>query len=276
MSFLLHTERVAAGTPRRWAYVLHGIFGSAANWRLFMRTLSRACPDWGFVLVDQRGHHRSRGALAPHTIVAMADDLIQTEQKLAETIDGVIGHSLGGKVALAYADRRRAGGRAPLAQMWVLDAQPGASPGARPGGMTVEVLETLEALPATFARRADFVAAVRQAGQSEMVAAWLAMNVRRGDDGRYALALDLPALRSILWDYHAHDAWGVLESASRAARETHVVVGQRSYVWGPGDEARLAALDDVAVLTLPEAGHWVHVDAPEAIQGAMRVAFAKA
>jgi len=270
MTFALHTERITAGEPKRWAFVLHGIFGSAANWRLFMRNLAKACPKWGFVLVDQRGHHRSLGAPPPHTIDAMADDLIHVEEALGLSVDGVVGHSLGGKVALAYARHRDQLGCPPLAQLWVLDAQPGAKGTPEPDSITVQVLEMLEGLPPYFDRREAFVRAVKEAGQSQMVAAWLAMNVRRVDD-RYELALDLPALRQILWDFYDHDAWDVLESTRQRAQ---VVVGGKSYVWTDGDLERLHTIEQVDVHLLPEASHWVHADEPEALHAVMRESFA--
>lgn len=269
MTFTLHTERITAGEPRRWAFVLHGIFGSAANWRLFMRNLAKARPDWGFVLVDQRGHHRSLGAPPPHTIDAMADDLLHVEASLGLTVEGVVGHSLGGKVALAYARHRAQLGVPPLSQLWVLDSQPGARGAPEPDSITLKVLEMLEGLPLHFERREAFVRAVREAGQSQMVAAWLAMNVRRTGD-RYELALDLPALRQILWDFYEHDAWDVLETPGEGM---HVVVGGKSYVWTEGDLERLRGATHLGVHVLPEASHWVHADEPEALLAVMRDAF---
>jgi pimeloyl-ACP methyl ester carboxylesterase len=260
MPIALHTEVVTAAgaTPERLALVLHGVFGSAANWRMFMRALVKERPDWGFVLCDLRGHARSQGASAPHDLQAMADDLVRTAEDLPLPVAGVIGHSLGGKVALTYAAREPAA----LEQVWVLDSQPGARPFS---GMTVDVLELLERLPRVFADRKDFVDAVVAAGQPKPIAAWLAMNVRRDGD-ELVLHLDLPAIRSILEDFYRTDVWSMLAGNVR----TQVVVATRSFIWGEGDVARLSDLASnrptLKVHRLEGAGHFVNVDAPDALR----------
>ena len=60
-AFVPHHELIAAPgvTPQRYLLVLHGVFGSGANWRMFMRKLVARCPQWGAALVDVRGHGRS-------------------------------------------------------------------------------------------------------------------------------------------------------------------------------------------------------------------------
>ena len=107
--------------PSRWMLVLHGILGSGANFRGFARRLAASAPGWGFVLVDLRMHGQSQGAPPPHTLAAAAADLRRLGEHLGLPIAGVMGHSFGGKVALAYT---AASGRE-LEQTWVLDASPG-------------------------------------------------------------------------------------------------------------------------------------------------------
>lgn len=95
------------------AFVLHGLLGSGRNWRSFSRTLvsslSSASPpsDWKMVLVDLRNHGRSAeidSLLPPHDLVNAACDLANLVKSRAWMWpDVVIGHSMGGKVALQYA-----------------------------------------------------------------------------------------------------------------------------------------------------------------------------
>ncbi len=263
MPIELHHELVTAEGhhPERLLFVLHGVFGSSVNWRLFTRSLANERPEWGFVLCDLRAHGRSQGARPPHDLDAMADDLTRLEGSLPSPVVGVVGHSLGGKVALAYAGKRV--GR--LRQVWVLDSQPGAR---APGGPSSEVLELLEGLPRVFSERRDFTDAVEKGGQSKAVAAWLAMNVHRAGD-ELVLKLDLPAIRAILDDYFQRDLWGEVARGDES-RELHLVMGSASYVWDPGDRSRLERLAEenahVHLHVLEGAGHWVNVDAPEALR----------
>jgi len=128
--FTLQFELVARGEPQRWAFVLHGVFGRGANWRLFSRRLAEARDDWGFVLVDLRGHGGSCGAPPPHDLVTTAADLGRLEASVPGPVRGVLGHSLGGKVALQYASTKLG----ELDQVWVLDSRPGThEPAPEPG-----------------------------------------------------------------------------------------------------------------------------------------------
>lgn len=269
MSFRLHSEIITApgATPTHWLLVLHGVFGSGANWRLYMRRTARDRPELGFHLVDLRAHAGSAfGAPPPHSIAAMAEDLLAFDG-----IAGVIGHSLGGKVALAYASLRKDA----LDQVWVLDTQPGARP--EEDSPTAKVLSLLSSLPERFDDRAGFVRAVEAGGQPRAIAQWLAMNLRRDGD-TYRLELDLSAIRDILADHFRQDLWPEIERDD-ARRELHLVTGGRSFVWAPGDRERLAEIAArhrrVWVHPIAEAGHWLHADAPDALQALMGDAFSR-
>src|SRR5262249_21814736 len=144
MDFKLHHTVVTAPatTPTQWMLVLHGIFGTGSNLRTFAKRLAEASPDWGFVLVDLRMHGASHGAPPPHTVHAAALDLLDLERQLGDrAVAAVMGHSLGGRVALAYLGIRST----PLDVAFILDSSPGRSitnpdPRGLEGGTTGEVL----------------------------------------------------------------------------------------------------------------------------------------
>jgi pimeloyl-ACP methyl ester carboxylesterase len=256
--------------PARWMLVLHGILGSGANLRSFARRLAAACPTWGFVLVDLRLHGQSQGAPPPHTVSAAAEDLLHLGDALDLPIAGVLGHSFGGKVALAYAARREA----PLDQVWVLDASPGLRRDR--AGETERVLRLLRELPAPLPSRERFIEIVIERGHSRAIAEWLAMNVRRAEDG-FRFRLDLGAIHALLDDYFSVDLWQVVERAA-GARALHMVIGGLSTALDEADRARLAHIaardPRVMVHLLERAGHWVHVDAPDALFAILRDALA--
>jgi esterase len=254
-------------TPTRYVLFLHGILGSGSNWRSFARRLVAARPTWGAVLVDLRLHGASQqGFTPPHTLAACAGDLERLEARLDRPVAAVLGHSFGGKVALEWAARRR-----DLEVAWILDSSPGARPDARGSEATVRIVRLLETTPARFERRESFVEHVLAHGVDRPTAMWLAMNLRAAPDGSYALRVDLPALRALLDDYFARDEWPVLEDANRET-QFHLVVGGRSSVLDAEELAHAERLARDAALrgrihlhVLPDAGHWVHVDAPDAL-----------
>jgi len=253
---VLHHEQVApADPPTSWLLFTHGIYGSGANWRSIARQVIERRPGWGALLVDLRGHGRSPAGAPPHTIDACADDLAALIA--GRPVRGAVGHSFGGKVVLALRTR------VALDETWVLDASPSARPAAfhAPDNTVRQVLELMEGLPATFARGDDFVAAVVGAGQAEPLARWLAMNLEPVDAG-VRLRLELPMIRALLADYFARDLWSAVEEPHPGA--LHVVIAERSTTVSADDRARLEA-SPAQVHVVPDAGHWLHLDAPGAV-----------
>lgn len=261
---LAHSLVTAEGeTPERWMLFLHGILGSRSNWRGVARRFVAAQPDWGAVLVDLREHGESRGLPPPHTVRSAAEDLVELETELEGTVRGVLGHSFGGKVALAYADGK---GEA-LEELWVIDSNPGARPEARGSEGTVAVVDMLDGLPRRWSSREDFVQRiVEEEGHGQVLGQWLAMNLERTGDG-FEMALDLDAVRALLDDYFAQDLWSVIEEPAEGL-DVHLVIADRSTVFDPDDRkrARRAAQGRVQVHFV-EADHWVHVEAPDALLG---------
>jgi len=250
--------------PARYMFFLHGILGTRANWRGIARRFVEARPDWGALLVDLRLHGDSSGFPAPHTLAAAASDLATLEQALGLPVEGALGHSFGGKVVLRWlADRR-----GQPTEAWVIDASP--SPG-RPEGdptATAAVLDMLSRLPREWPSREAFVSAVTDAGQPMAIAQWLAMNLHRRKDGSRTFGPDLDAVRELIEDYARTDLWEVVESPPDLAT-LDFVIGGRSAVCSKSDRARIAAIarrnPRVSTHLFPDAGHWVHVDAPDAL-----------
>ena len=263
---LAHAVVTADGaTPDRSVLFLHGILGSGANWRGFARRLVTAHPEWAAVLVDLRMHGDSQHEAPPHTVARAADDLVVLERTLSAPVSAVIGHSFGGKVALAYAAERGAS----LSRLYVLDSTPGARPDAAGSEGTVAVVEMLSQVATTvFPTRRDFVEQLTGLGQSRVMADWLAMSLAPAEGG-VRLRFDMGAIRALLADYFARDLWPVIESPP-GDLVCHVVLGGRSSVFSSDDRARLFAIESssggrVHAHVLPDAGHWVHVDDPDGL-----------
>jgi esterase len=262
---LLHFARVTAegAAPTRWMLVLHGILGSGGNLRTLAKRLATAAPDWGFALVDLRMHGMSQEFAPPHTLEAAAADLFAVEAALGGDVRAVMGHSFGGKTAIAFAGQRILRGEESLEHLIVLDASPSAR---RPrGGETEAIVRMLETMPETFESREAFTAAVKGQGYSQPIADWLAMNVRREGE-LFRLRLDLKAIRAMLEDYAATDLWPVIEDGQAAKRVDFVIAG-KSNTLDAEDRKRLAELETRGLVHVQvlDSTHWVHVDAPDAL-----------
>jgi len=92
----------------RRCYVLHGLLGSSSNWVNYVRQhLGQAVPldeSWEFCLLDLPNHGLSAGFSPPHTIHNAVCDVIDTIAAFGPA-DVLLGHSLGGKIALEVARR---------------------------------------------------------------------------------------------------------------------------------------------------------------------------
>jgi esterase len=258
----LHSHPVvhAGHTPDGWALVLHGIYGRGRNWSAVAKQTAARRPAWGFRLVDLRLHGDSPPGAPPHTLTAAAADvaaLAASAHEAGTPVRAVIGHSFGGKVALAVAPQIET-----LDQIWVIDSSPGMR---TPGGSAWDMLALLRALPPRFATRAEAVAALEQRGLAPGVAAWMATNLR--GEGDYAWSLDFDALESLLRDFFATDLWRAIDAPAGHAT-IHVVKAEESSTLDEAACARVAAAARATGrvhLHRVAGGHWVNADNPSAI-----------
>lgn len=259
MTQLLHTETIGdAGAPRRIAF-MHGSFGSGRNWALIARRLVAARPGWAAVLVDLREHGHSLDMPGEPTIANAAADLHELAAARGWTFDAVLGHSLGGKVALHYAAAAPAG----LRTVWVIDS----TPEVLARGEAVQLISLLRRLPASFATRDEGLAALKQLGLGDGAAAWLAMNIHRVETDKYVFRLNLDRVELLVRDFYRSDLWNVVEHPP-AGVAIHIVRAARDTLISDAAAERIRRISkgnsSVALHELP-GGHWLHVDAPDAL-----------
>lgn len=250
-----------ASEPSAYVLFLHGILGTRANWRSIARRFVESRPEWGGVLVDLREHGDSIGRTPPHTVEAAAADVVELEQALTLPVRATVGHSFGGKVALQWMGMRRG-----ESEVWLIDSCPGRSSTDPRSSAAGGIVTLLEGMGAQWPSRDAFVEAVVEAGEPEPIAQWLAMNLRRQDDGSRTFGPDLSAIRSMIEDYAATDLWPMVESPPESTT-IHAVIGGRSQAFTTEDRRRFQAAAErqprVFAHLFDNAGHWVHVDSTD-------------
>ncbi|WP_213685755.1 alpha/beta fold hydrolase [Roseicyclus sp.] len=95
---MLQTVTMGADHTRPPILIAHGLFGSARNWGVIARRLSE---DRRVLTVDMRNHGDSPWADS-HTYPDLAEDLAEVIAAHGGQAD-VLGHSMGGKAAMALA-----------------------------------------------------------------------------------------------------------------------------------------------------------------------------
>ena len=251
---ILESFQVGAGA--RPTVLLHGFLGTGRNLRTLATAWSAADPGRRFLLPDLTGHGTSPPLSPTSTLSTVAADVLETAR--AAGFEGPldwVGHSLGGRVSLA-ASRR---GPAEVASVSLLDIAPGPIPPER--SESGRVLDLLRAVPAQAPDRRVMRAALTERGLSGALSDWLLMNLETASAGGVRWRFDREALAAFHARANPEDLWDTLERPGLKAR---CIRGGRGQYVTDEDQARLEAAG-CPVATLPDAGHYVHVDAPDAL-----------
>lgn len=257
---LLSYDVFGDSDAERTALICHGILGSRQNWRTVARKLVAAAPQLRVVTVDHRNHGDAPPLPGPHTVAACADDLLRLGAHLGAP-EILVGHSFGGKVVLAAAERRPPG----LEQVWVLDSLPGplTDEEARSGEVAA-VIAALHEVELPLERRQDIVPILVDRGFSRGLARWMTTNLARSPDG-WRWRFDLKGVVEMISDYYPLDLWHVLE-APDPMLEVHLVRAGRSERWTADVVERLGSLPPGSPTVdhlLPDRGHWLHAEDPD-------------
>jgi pimeloyl-ACP methyl ester carboxylesterase len=239
----LHFKRTGHGPP---LILLHGFLGSLDNLDGFAKV---AAAQFTVFSVDQRNHGHS-----PHhdemSYDAMADDLERFCHAHELPSIAVLGHSMGGKTAMHFARTRPER----VARLVVVDISPRAYPPDH-----VKTLEALLALDLTQLRsRAEAETALARSVDNPKVRAFLLKNLAADAGGQ------------LRWKSNVHGlyrSFGQLLAALPGKRSFHgpalFIAGGKSQHIHAADAKLIHELFPQAVVqTIPQAGHWVHVDAP--------------
>lgn len=247
MSGLAHTR---AGDGPRPLALLHGFLGSGRNLATLARGLAAGAPQYTVYAFDLPGHGDSPPLPPGADLAALARQLLAGARELGGERWTLVGHSLGGRVALKAALLEPAS----VAQLTLLDITPSASP---PGGETADVVRALVGAPEA-AGREDFRAWFARAGLAPALTDWLLLNLARAGD-RLRWRIDRAALAALYPRIGAEDLWPAVEA--RPGYGVHAVRGARSAYVTDADARRLEAAG-ARLDTIEGAGHFVHVDRP--------------
>jgi pimeloyl-ACP methyl ester carboxylesterase len=256
----LHHEVVEAEGAGPWLLLLHGYLGMGRNLASLARRLAAGRPGVRPVLVDLPAHGRS-----PPPEEGGMETLALPVWSLVDELCGddpveVIGHSLGGRTAMAM-DQLRPGR---LEQATVLDVSPG---GGRGGDGVRDIAEALAAAPERVGGRAEMREWLMGRGLSRPMADWLLMNLEREPEGGYAWRIDRRGLVERRDRWLGDDLWAAVEAPGSRVRR--FVLGGASGFVSPEEVARLEAAG-VRVQVLEGAGHFLHAEKPAELAELLR------
>ncbi len=257
MSIQLQHTTVGDSGPR--IAFLHGLFGQGKNWTRLAKELS---DQFRCTLIDLPNHGRSPWT-ETFSYVDMAKDVAAQLRSIDDEPWMVLGHSMGGKVAMLLAllepelvDR-----------LIVVDISP-----VDYHGLTSfnDYVTGMRAMPLDQVQsRADADRFAQDWVDDPGVRAFLLQNLRRTDDGwRWAANLDLIA-RSL-------DLLGGWPAAEIPAGATYdgpvlwIAGGESSYVRPDYAESMRTLFPHTRLVTLKGSGHWPHSQLPEVFLSTVR------
>lgn len=243
---------VAAETAHT-VVLIHGLFGDLDN----LKSVSRALQEqYHVVNIDLRNHGSS-----PWTdtmcFVEMAADLQDLLDNLKINKAHILGHSLGGKVAMGFAlehpDR--------VHSLIIADIAPVAYD-ARHNS----ILDALEAIDLELLNsRQDADKALANAIQTRGIRQFLLKNLRKTDNG-WEWRLNLAGLRKCYADLIGAPA----QEGEFSGPVLFIRGGNSDYIQEEHRDAITRRFPQAESKTIAEAGHWLHAEKPAVFNGLVR------
>lgn len=237
--------------------LLHGLRGFSGTWRRLAASLAG---DYHLIALDQRGRGDSDWDSGHNYYTdAYLSDLEGVVSHLALSRFALLGHSMGGTTAYVYASRHAER----LSALVIEDIAPGSSIRGRGAERIVAEMTTLPESFGTWAEARGYWRAQRPGVSTEALEQRLAENLREASDGKIAWRYDAAGIRATRTNPDASrivDLWPVI---GKLDIPTLVIRGERS------DFCPAETVDEmcrrnarIAQVTVPNASHYVHDDAP--------------
>jgi len=243
---LFYNQYGESGPP---LIILHGLLGGHGNWHTLSRTAFQQVAR--VYAVDQRNHGRS-----PHAdridYPTLAADLRTFIDRHDLAPAALLGHSMGGKTAmqtaLSYPER--------VDRLIVVDMAPKAYPPHH-----TNLLAALARIdPETYDSRDEVDAALAEDVSSRPIRQFLLKNLDYDGD-TYTWRMNLDAIRA-----HYDDITAALPTDRTFEGPVLFVRGGSSeYVSDDDVDGIHERFPNAELVTIEEAGHWVHADAPDAL-----------
>ena len=241
-----HYYTLGAGNP---LVFIHGALGFAGNFHSIAKALKDSHHS---LLYDQRGHGKSLKS-APHTLLQLTEDLRHLIDLFQKSVPvSIVGHSLGGYVALLFA--RKHPDR--LKKLIVVDSSP------RPSAESLQDIRLIvEKLPESFpdpkAAKRFFKLQVQQKVFSETLSRFFQASLYKTFNGLMKFAFHKAAVLSFCEDLRRYDFHSILKTLKLPVL---ILRGEHSSVFLKEDFEKLKKLNPAFVTAkqIPESGHWLH------------------
>ncbi|MEM8898239.1 MAG: alpha/beta fold hydrolase [Bacteroidota bacterium] len=242
-SLALNSKVIGSGPA---LIILHGLFGSLDNWLSHAKTLSE---DFTVHLLDQRNHGKS-----PHAdewnYPLMAEDLLAYMDAEGILTSSLLGHSMGGKTALTFADAYPER----LEKLIIADMTP-----KQYKPHHDEIIEALLSVPlGEISQRSEVDEILKRSIDEVSVRQFLLKGLGRDKEKRFAWKFNLEVISQ---NYEEVLKEIPLEDPNYLP--TLFIYGSKSNYLNESDLESLPQLFPLAqFVSVSDAGHWLHAENP--------------
>ncbi len=234
--------------------ILHGLLGSLDNWQSHARSLSDMAQVY---IVDQRNHGRSPH-FPEHNYALLAEDLKQFMDEQGLEKASMLGHSMGGKTVMEFAnrypqmiDKLIIADISPRQYKWNYD----------------EIFDALKHVELDkVENRTDAERMLGEKISEPNMLQFLLKSLDRNPDGRYEWKMNVEVLEK-----EFPEVVKGVELKGEYPFPTLVIRGEKSkYVLDADIAVFRKHFPTLEIVTLANAGHWLHAEAPKEFLEAVR------
>lgn len=239
----LHYRELGEGKP---FVILHGLFGYSDNWQTHAKKLAEY---YRVILVDLRNHGHSDWS-EDFSYELMAEDVKELCDDLQLQNMILLGHSMGGKTAMLFAQKYES----LLEKLIVVDM------GVKSYPMHHDhILEGLNSVDLSQLKtRSEAEKQLAQHIDSDGVRQFLLKNIYWIEKGKMAWRMNIPVL-----EREMPTILGALPDGESFVPTLFIRGELSQYILDEDISAIESAFPDSELITIANAGHWVHAEAPD-------------
>ena len=249
--------------------ILHGLYGSSDNWLTIARKLETHFTVW---VPDQRNHGQSPHAQS-HTYNDMKQDLFHFFQMHQIEKASVMGHSMGGKVAMHFA----ADYPEMVEQLIVVDISPKAYAAEGMAYQHVKqhqlILEIVTGIDlSAVSSRTEIDHYFAEKFDDTGLRLFLLKNIHRSKAGIFEWKMNVPILKEAIWSIvnDVNESWFADRIPITAYPVTFIRGLKSDYISDNDIAPILSIYPGARIVDIPDAGHWLHAEQPAAFLKAIQ------
>lgn len=240
----LFFQKFGSGPP---VLILHGLLGTSDNWQPIARSLEK---KYQIFLPDMRNHGRSPHS-AEFNYPAMVEDIYEFLTDLNLRNIFLIGHSMGGKIAMNFAIEYPHR----VSKLVVVDIAPRKYTLFH--DRILEAMQSIDLNTLTSRKQADDL--MTEFIPDRRIRQFLLKNLYRNDGGAFAWRLNLPVITAQLGEIGRE----VFDKGNYNSPVLFVAGGNSDYIQDHDMPMIKQIFPAAELVKIPGATHWLHSERPE-------------